>query len=126
MKAMTASLRCPRQLRERDLTIRSECITIENAEDAPMDRVAIAFISTALMLCAAPSSAADADAGKQKAEPCMSCHFSDDFAGKTQEEVMSLIAAERKQVPSGQHPPVFDGLSEDDLADIAAYFARGE
>lgn len=91
-----------------------------------MHRTAWVVIASALIVAAAPSRAADADAGKQKAEPCMSCHFVEDFAGKTPDEILALITTERTQVASGTHPPVFEGLSDTDLADIAAYLSRGQ
>ena len=77
------------------------------------------------MLIAAPefSFAADADAGAVTAEPCLSCHFSDDFVGESEADILSLI---EDALADSMHPPDDGVLSESDLEDIAAFFARGE
>ena len=87
-----------------------------------MDRYFVAPL-IAVLVGSAPALAADADAGREKAEACTSCHFADDFQGQTEEEILTLI---RSAAGGGNHPPTFDGLSATDLANIAAYFARGE
>jgi len=68
--------------------------------------------------------AADADAGKMKAQPCLACHFADDFVGEAEQDILSLIRA--TQGPDSRHPPRPVELDENDMADIAAFFARGE
>ena len=70
------------------------------------------------------SVAADADAGAAKAEPCLACHFADDFLGEAEEDILALIQA--TQAPDSAHPPHPNGLDDDDMADIAAFFARGD
>lgn len=67
---------------------------------------------------------ADADAGKAKAEPCMECHYADDFAGESKDAIQALI--KNSASDGSEHPSDNKGLSEEDLADIAAFFARGE
>ena len=69
------------------------------------------------------SSAADPEAGAELAAPCLSCHPADDFLGESEAELLELI--EDALADSG-HPPDNRPLSETDLADIAAFFARGE
>jgi cytochrome c553 len=80
----------------------------------------------ASMLLALPglSLAADPDAGRTKAEACLACHFSDDFVGEREADILLLIEAIRA-ADSG-HPDDGNDLSETDLADIAAFFAQGE
>ncbi len=70
------------------------------------------------------SLAADPDAGRTKAEACLACHFSDDFVGEPEADILLLIEATR--TTDSEHPDASDGLSETDLADIAAFFAQGE
>ncbi len=70
------------------------------------------------------SLAADADAGRTKAEPCLACHFSDDFVGESEADLLLLIEA--TLTADSEHPNDSNGLSETDLADIAAFFSRGE
>ena len=69
-------------------------------------------------------SAADADAGAAKAASCLSCHFAGDFVGESEPDILAFIKA--TSAPDSEHPPYDEGLSEADLADIAAFFARGE
>lgn len=70
------------------------------------------------------SAAGDADTGKVKAKPCMECHYADDFAGESVEAIQALIQGTSAE--GSEHPGESKGLSEEDLADIAAFFARGE
>jgi len=70
------------------------------------------------------SLAADPDAGRTKAEACLACHFSDDFVGEREADILLLIEAIR--AAGSGHPDDGNDLSETDLADIAAFFARGE
>lgn len=84
----------------------------------------LVLLSMALALSPALSTAADAEGGRMKAEPCLACHFADDFVGEAEQDILALIEA--TQAPDSEHPPRPDDLDEDDMADIAAFFARGE
>lgn len=79
-----------------------------------------------LLVALAPPTgvAADADAGQTKAEPCLACHFADDFIGESEQGILALI--ETTQEPGNAHPPRPAELDGDDMADIAAFFARGD
>jgi hypothetical protein len=70
------------------------------------------------------SLAADPDAGRTKAEPCLACHFSDDFVGESEADILLLTEATR--AADSEHPGDGNDFSETDLADIAAFLARGE
>ena len=67
--------------------------------------------------------AADPEAGAEMAAPCLSCHSADDFLGESEADILELI---EDALADGTHPPDDRGLSDTDLADIAAFFARGE
>jgi cytochrome c553 len=62
----------------------------------------------------------DADAGAAKADGCKSCHNS---VVNLNGRGADTIAAQTKAIRSGakQHPPGIADLSEDEIADIAAY-----
>lgn len=64
----------------------------------------------------------DVEAGKAKFdEICSECHYEDDFAGETQEDMVGLV----KSVVAGEvdHKKDLSGLSEEDIANVAAYFS---
>ena len=89
-----------------------------------MNNKGTTLVALAILVFPGLSAAGDADAGKAKAEPCMECHYADDFAGESKDAIQSLI---KSTVGDGsEHPSDNKGLSEEDLADIAAFFARGE
>jgi cytochrome c553 len=84
-------------------------------------------------LLASPALAADAAAGKAKAEPCFACHGED---GNSQLEtvpslaqqpsyylLMQLILFRDKQRDVEQMTPFVQGLEDADLENIAAYFS---
>ncbi len=52
---------------------------------------------------------------------CEECHYEDDFAGKTRQEILSRI----EQVAGGdiEHERDLSGLSEGELVGLAAFFA---
>ena len=55
---------------------------------------------------------------------CGECHYEDDFAGKTREEILGLI----EQVSGGaiEHERDLSGLSKGEMADLAAFYASFE
>ena len=55
---------------------------------------------------------------------CGECHYEDDFAGKTGEEILGLI----EQVSGGtiEHELDLSGLSKGEMADLAAFYASFE
>lgn len=62
------------------------------------------------------------DAGKATFERvCEECHYEDDFAGKTRQDILSRI----EQVAGGdiEHERDLSGLSEGELVGLAAFFA---
>ena len=71
----------------------------------------------------AVSQAGDAEAGAELAGPCLACHRSDDFADRSAATVLAMI---EDVLADPAHPPDDRILSGTDLADIAAFFARGE
>jgi cytochrome c553 len=70
---------------------------------------------------AAGGEATEADAGKAKATPCLSCHDIGNFTGQDAQE---LIAA-MQGMKSGElsHLPLPSTLTDDDIAAIAAYLS---
>lgn len=79
-----------------------------------------------LILLAFPgvSLAGDADTGKVTAQPCLECHYADDFVGESEDDIQSLIQGTVAE--DSEHEGDNASLSEDEIADIAAFFARGE
>jgi cytochrome c553 len=82
---------------------------------------------------AAPVGAADADAGRQKSEPCKACHGADgnatipgtpSIAGQpvyfTHWQLIKFRDGRRKDL---QMTPFAANLSDTDMADLAAYYA---
>ena len=66
--------------------------------------------------------AGDAAAGEAKAEFCLDCHLpEDDFAGVDAAEIEKLIKA--ALAGELEHGPEISELAEEDVADVAAYFA---
>ena len=62
------------------------------------------------------------DAGEAVFErTCSKCHYEDDFAGKTRQDILGLI--EQMAAPGSGHKFDLSGLSEGEMADLAAYFA---
>ena len=57
-------------------------------------------------------------------ENCADCHYEDDFAGESKDDIMALING----VVGGEveHKADLSGLSEEDLSNVAAYFASFE
>jgi cytochrome c553 len=86
-----------------------------------MKKLAIALMSLPLVAVSGAALAGDAAAGAEKATLCLDCHMADDFSGLGAEEIAGMIAAAR----AGQdHPPEIAELAEEDIADVAAFFAH--
>ena len=67
----------------------------------------------------------DVEAGKVIFENiCSECHYEDDFAGETKEDILALV----KGVAGGEveHKGDLSSLNEEDLKNIAAYYASFE
>lgn len=103
-------------------------IKVSSTEPSPaqivMTRGRYLILASMFLVLPGLSLAADPDAGRTKAEPCLACHFSDDFVGESEPDILLLIEATR--AAGSEHPGDDNGLSETDLADIAAFLARGE
>jgi cytochrome c553 len=62
------------------------------------------------------------EAGKAMFERiCSQCHYEDDFAGKTSQDILDLI--KQMAAPGSEHKFNLGGLSEGEMAELAAYFA---
>jgi cytochrome c553 len=96
-------------------------------------KLIVAFAAASLLSVSGAALAADAAAGKKKAEGCTAdCHVpSEDFKGQKADK----IAADIKGIASGsvtmkkkgeEHKKKLAKLSDADIADIAAYFASGK
>ena len=85
-----------------------------------MKKLTIALLAVPLIAFSGAALAGDAAAGKAKAESCMDCHAGEDFEGMSLEEIIEA----NKGVISGaqRHPPGLEGVTEEDIADISAYF----
>ena len=86
-----------------------------------MKKLAIALVSLPLLLGSGAALAADAAAGAEKAAPCLDCHMNDDFSGLSAEEIAGMITGAQG---TEDHDPVIDDLAEEDVADVAAWFAH--
>ena len=92
-----------------------------------------AIMSLSAVLSAAPASAADAAAGKTKAAACASCHGADGnsanpewptLAGQHEKYLIKQLAEFKNGTRSNPlMSPMAAGLSEQDMADLAAYFS---
>lgn len=87
-----------------------------------MKKLAIALLSLPLAALGGAALAGDPAAGEAKAGMCLDCHFSDDFAGQDAGEIEALI----RQALAGEikHAAEIKNLAEDDIADVAAWFAQ--
>ncbi len=88
-----------------------------------MRPLTVAAAAAALVFAFGSAQAGDAAAGKAKAEACADCHAPEDFAGSDVAELTQAI----KDVASGttKHKAKIE-VSDEDAADIAAYWAAGE
>jgi cytochrome c553 len=92
-----------------------------------------AIMSLSAVLSAAPAGAADAAAGKAKAAACASCHGADgnsanpewpSLAGQHDKYLIKQLAEFKSGARSNPlMSPMAAGLSEQDMADLAAYYS---
>lgn len=87
-----------------------------------MNKFAIALLSLPLAAISGNALAGDAAAGEAKAALCLDCHYADDFKGVSAEEIEAMIRA--AQAGEVKHGEEIKGLAEEDIADVAAYFAH--
>jgi cytochrome c553 len=87
-----------------------------------MKKLTIALLSLPLVAFSGAALAGDVAAGKEKAEWCLDCHFEDDFAGQSAAEIEALIRAALAGAVS--HDAAIKDLAEEDIADVAAWFAH--
>jgi cytochrome c553 len=93
----------------------------------------VGALSVALIILASPASAADADAGKQKAEMCTACHGE---AGISQTQNIPSLAGQPDQFlqwqlvffrggarKNEQMQPIAEQVGNDDIRNLGAYFA---
>lgn len=90
--------------------------------------------SLLLMLMIEPSYAADVDAGKSKAQMCVGCHGSEGVSGgpmwpNLAGQRAAYLEAQLKHFKSGQRQNgtmtgIAVGLADDDIKNLAAYFAN--
>lgn len=91
---------------------------------------------TSLSLTQASFAAGDAEAGKAKAAVCASCHGADgmalipaypNLAGQNEEYLVSALHAYRSKERQGGNAALMHAmsanLSDDDIANLAAYYA---
>jgi cytochrome c553 len=105
------------------------------AEAAPQRRcgAALLALAAALLLAPPPAAAADAAAGERKAEACAACHGP---GGRSEIAEVPSLAGQRSryiilalyQFRTGRRlseamAPFAAGLSDEDLSDLAAYYA---
>lgn len=86
-----------------------------------MKKLAIALISLPLFALSGTALAADAAAGAEKASMCLDCHMNDDFKGLSAAEIEGMIKSARA---GEDHDPSINDLAEEDIADVAAWFAH--
>lgn len=82
----------------------------------------IPIIVVPLAFFSQPIIAGDTDAGKAKyLADCESCHFEDDFSGEAEADIAAMI----ESIISGavEHKSELAGLTPQEIADLAAYFA---
>ncbi|MFU8896944.1 MAG: c-type cytochrome [Gammaproteobacteria bacterium] len=85
-------------------------------------RLATAFVALPLLGLGGVALAGDVAAGEAKADACLDCHTEDYFAGTSAAEIEALIRAVR--AGKFAHDDVIHELAEDDIADVAAWFAH--
>ena len=88
-----------------------------------MKKYAIALVALPLVAFSGSAMAGDAAAGQAKADMCLDCHEpAEDFAGLGAAEIEAMIrAAIAGEV---KHAAEIKDLAEEDIADVAAWFAH--
>jgi cytochrome c553 len=108
--------------------------SVGTARSAPLPTLRVALPAfAAIAFVASPAIAADAAAGKQKAQMCVVCHGLDglakvpdapNLAGEsvvyTTRQLQAFRSGERKHE---QMSIIAQGLSDEDIADLAAWYA---
>jgi cytochrome c553 len=87
-----------------------------------ISRLAIA-VSVSLLVSSGAALAGDVEAGKTKADACLECHEEDYFAGLDAAEIAALIRSGRAGEFKHKDDAIRE-LPEEDIADVAAYFAH--
>lgn len=91
-----------------------------------MKKFWIAMAAPLMFLGSAAWAGGDVDAGKAAFESngCADCHYEDDFAGVAKADIKGML----KAVAAGEveHDADLSGLSDEDVANLAAYFASFE
>lgn len=88
-----------------------------------MNKLATALISFSLLAFSGAALAGDAAAGEAKADVCLDCHEpSEDFQGMSAADVEARIRAAR--AGEFKHAAEVKDLAEEDIADVAAWFAH--
>lgn len=88
-----------------------------------MNKLAIVLASLPLAAFGGAALAGDPAAGEAKADACLECHEPEYFAGEDAAAIAALIG----EVRAGEIEHKDDAprdLPEDDIADVAAYFAH--
>ncbi len=98
-----------------------------------MKYIGIAFSILVLLLVTAMSHAGDIEAGKAKSMTCAACHggtgispvgIYPNLAGQKEEYLIAQITAYRDGTrENAQMSPMVSGLSDEDIANLAAYYA---
>lgn len=87
-----------------------------------MRKLTVALLALPLAAFSGAVLAGDAAAGEAKAALCMDCHYADDFPNLAAEEIEAMIRAAR--AGEVKHGEEINELAEEDVADVAAYFAH--
>ena len=88
-----------------------------------MNKISLTLLSLSLAAASGAALAADPAAGEAKADACLDCHMPEDFSGLTAAEIEAAISG----ILSGEaaHPAdISDLLAEEDVPDVAAWFAH--
>lgn len=88
-----------------------------------MNKLAIALVSLPLVAFGGTALAGDPAAGEAKADACLECHETDYFTGLDAAEIEALIREGRAGKFEHKADEIRD-LPEEDIADVAAYFAH--
>lgn len=88
-----------------------------------MNKLKIALLSLPLLAFSGATLAGDPAAGEGKADACLECHEPDYFVGEDAAAIEGFI----REVRAGEIEHKDDAprdLAEEDIADVAAYFAH--
>jgi cytochrome c553 len=92
-----------------------------------MRKLASALISMSLVAFSGAALAGDAEAGKAKGDACLDCHEpAEDFAGQSAADIEARIRELQAggMVGGKKHSAEINDLAEEDIADVAAWFAH--